>query len=220
MKMTNRGNQIIYKVWAPFYDMLAGRIYQSGRRQVLAKLNLQPGENLLLVGVGTGVDLPYIPADVQATGVDLSPDMLRKAEAKRPLSPAEITLLEADATQMPLDDNTFDAAVLNLILAVVPDPVACWQETLRVLKPGGRLVIFDKFVPEDGQVSGFRRLLNQVTMLIGTDINRKFSDIVGETAVTIFSDEPSMFGGQYRVIVVQSAPEFPLGDPNEQRISH
>ena len=215
MKMTNRGNQIIYKVWAPFYDAVATPFYRSGRRQALAKLNLQPAENVLLVGVGTGADLPDIPSGVLATGVDLSPEMLRKAEAKRPFSPASITLIQADATDMPLDDDSFETAVLNLILAVVPDPVACWQETLRIVKPGGRIVIFDKFVPEDGSVNGFRRLINQVAMLMGTDITRKLSDIVDETGATIVSDEPSMFGGQYRVIVVQSAPQFSFGDLNE-----
>ena len=51
MKMTNHGNQRIYKMWAPFYDALAGRLYQSGRRQAVAKLNLQAGDNVLLVGV-------------------------------------------------------------------------------------------------------------------------------------------------------------------------
>lgn len=209
MKMTNRGNQLIYKVWAPFYDALAGRLYRPGRRQALAKLDLQAGENVLIVGVGTGADLPDIPAGVEVVGVDLSPGMLRKAEAKRPLSPAEITLIQADATQMPLDDDSFETAVLNLILAVVPDPIACWQETLRVVKPSGRIVIFDKFVPEDGNVNSFRRLLNQIAMLMGTDITRKLSDIVDETEVSIIRDEPSMFGGQYRVIVVQFAPEFP-----------
>jgi len=213
MKMTNRGNQMIYKIWAPFYDALAGRLYQSGRRQALAKLDLQSGENVLFVGVGTGADLPDIPAEIDVTGVDLSPDMLKKAEEKRPLSPAEITLIQADATQMPLDDDSFETAVLNLILAVVPDPVACWQETLRIVKPGGRIVIFDKFVPEDGNINSFRRLLNQIAMLMGTDITRKLSDIVDETEVTIINDEPSMFGGQYRVIVVQSAPQFSIGRP-------
>jgi ubiquinone/menaquinone biosynthesis C-methylase UbiE len=213
MKMTNRGNQLIYKVWAPFYDALAGRLYRSGRRQALAKLDLQAGENVLLVGVGTGADLPDMPAGVQVTGVDLSPDMLRKAAAKRPLSPATITLIQADATQMPLDDDSFETAVLNLILAVVPDPVACWQETLRIVKPGGRIVIFDKFVPEDSNVNGFRRLINQVAMLMGTDITRKLSDIIGKTETILISDEPSMFGGQYRVIVVQFAPQFSIWRP-------
>ncbi len=87
MKMTNRGNQIIYKVWAPFYDALAGRLYQSGRRQALAQLDLQAGQTVLLVGVGTGADLPDMPAGVQVTGVDLSPEMLYKAEAKRAIFP-------------------------------------------------------------------------------------------------------------------------------------
>jgi ubiquinone/menaquinone biosynthesis C-methylase UbiE len=139
--------------------------------------------------------------------------MLRQAEAKRPFCPASTTLIQADAADMPLADGSFETAVLNLILAVVPDPAAVWRETLRVLKPGGRLVVFDKFVPEDGNVNGLRRLLNQITMLLGTDITRKFSDIVGETAVTILRDEPGMFGGQYRLIVVQSAPQISIGRP-------
>src|SRR5512137_204275 len=82
MKMTNRWNQFIYRLWAPVYDATVGHFFLPGRERAMELLNLQPGERVLLVGVGTGADLPLLPAGVTATGIDLSPDMLAKARQK------------------------------------------------------------------------------------------------------------------------------------------
>jgi hypothetical protein len=62
MKMTNRWNRFIYRLWAPIYDSTVNRIFRPGRKRAMELLDLKPGERVLLVGVGTGADLPLIPA--------------------------------------------------------------------------------------------------------------------------------------------------------------
>jgi phosphatidylethanolamine/phosphatidyl-N-methylethanolamine N-methyltransferase len=83
MKMTNRWNRFIYRMWAPVYDAALGRLFMPGRKRALQLLSAKPGERVLTVGVGTGADLPFLPPGVEAVGIDDSPDML--AEARRRL---------------------------------------------------------------------------------------------------------------------------------------
>lgn len=207
MKLTNRWNRIAYRLWSPVYDGLFDRFFAApGRRRAMEVLDLRPGERALLVGVGTGADLPLLPAGVAVVGLDLSPEMLARAQAKLPLPERDITLVRGDAGTLPLCEGAFDAALLNLILSVVPDGAVCWRETLRALAPGGRIVVFDKFTPDGAAPSMGRRLLNLVTMLFGTDITRRLGDIVAGSQCRITHDEPSLLRGAYRVIVIQPTP--------------
>ncbi len=203
MKMTNTYNRFIYRLWAPIYDATVGGVFQSGRKRAFDILDLQPGERVLLVGVGTGADLPLLPEGVQAVGVDLSPAMLAKARVRLPLPGCEVELLEGDAQKLQVEEAGFDAVVFNLILSVIPDGRACLRENLRALKPGGRAVVFDKFLPDVGQLSFGRRLLNIGSTLFGTDINRRFCDMAQGLDLVITRNEPSIMNGLYRVILIK-----------------
>lgn len=210
MKMTNGWNQFIYCLWAPIYDATVGHFFLPGRKQTIECLNLQPGERVLLVGVGTGADLPLLPQGVQAVGVDLSADMLAKARQKLPLPGREVTLLQGDAQQLWVEDAAFDAVIFNLILSVIPDGAACLRENLRALKPGGRAVVFDKFLPDAGRLTAGRRLLNLGSTLFGTDITRRFGDLARGVAMRVVHDEPSLLHGTYRVILLASKGSNPM----------
>ena len=203
MKMTNRWNQFIYRLWAPIYDSTVNRIFMPGRKRALELLDLQPGERVLLVGVGTGADLPLLPARVDATGVDLSPEMLAQARLKRTSSLVAVKLIQGDAQTLLVDEAAFDAVILNLILSVIPDGNACLRSALRALKPSGRAVIFDKFLPEGKSVSLIRKFLNLFSTLLGTDINRRLSDLMKDCPCEIMHDEPSIAGGMYRVVLLK-----------------
>jgi ubiquinone/menaquinone biosynthesis C-methylase UbiE len=202
MKMTNRWNRFIYRLWAPIYDQTVNRLFIAGRRQAFEVVDVQPGESILLVGVGTGADLPLLPQAVWAVGLDLSLDMLARARTKLPGLHRDVTLVRGDAQAVPLKEASFDVVVLNLILSVVPDARACMQSALRALKPGGRIMIFDKFLPNQGQLTVRRRVLNTFSTVLGTDINRRLSDIVTGSLLAIVRDEPSIMGGMYRVILL------------------
>jgi ubiquinone/menaquinone biosynthesis C-methylase UbiE len=200
MKMSNRWNRIIYHLWAPVYDSTVEHLFARGRRRAMQILDLQPGERVLLVGVGTGVDLPLLPVGVEAVGIDLSPAMLKRAHAKLPLPGRNIKLIQGDAQQLQVNEGSFDAVLFNLILSVIPDGAACLRENLRALKPGGRAVIFDKFLPDDGRLSLRRRLLNLGSTLFGTDITRRFKDLADGCRITVLNQESSLLRGAYRVI--------------------
>ena len=203
MKMTNRWNRFIYRLWAPVYDALVGPLFQPGRVRALRLLDLKPGERILLLGIGTGADLPLLPEGVQAVGVDLSPEMLARARSRLPLIGRRVTLIQADAQNFPIEAGSFDAVVLNLILSVIPDGRACLQLALRALKAGGRAVIFDKFAPEGSRLSPLRRVLNWFSTAFGTDITRRFSDMAAGSGAEVLLEEPSILGGNYRIILLK-----------------
>src|SRR5687768_10945396 len=139
---TNTWNRIRYSAWAPFYDVVTGG-FDRYRRESLARLQLSAGERVLLVGAGTGADLRHIPPSVMAVATDLTPAMLARAgKHQRP----GVYLAIMDGHQLAVRSGSFDAVVLHLILAVIPDPVRCLKEAARVLRPQGRIVVFDKFV--------------------------------------------------------------------------
>jgi ubiquinone/menaquinone biosynthesis C-methylase UbiE len=157
------------------------------------------------VGVGTGADLPLLPQGVRAVGIDLSADMLAKASQKLPLPGREVTLFQGDAQQLLVEEAAFDVVIFNLILSVIPDGAACLLENLRALKPCGRAVVFDKFLPDAGRLTLGRRLLNLGSTLFGTDITRRFGDLAQSVNTQIVHDEPSLMHGTYRVILLATS---------------
>lgn len=205
MKMSNRWNKFIYRLWAPVYDATVNHIFIPGRKRAMEVLALQPGERVLLVGIGTGADIPLLPEGVHATGIDISPDMLARARQKLPLPGRVVNLIRGDAQQLLVDEAGYDAVIFNLILSVIPDGAACLRENLRALKPGGRVVVFDKFLPDQGRLTPGRRLLNLGSTLFGTDITRRFGDLAAGVTLQVLCDEPSLLRGAYRVILLRKS---------------
>jgi phosphatidylethanolamine/phosphatidyl-N-methylethanolamine N-methyltransferase len=220
MKLTNNWNRFIYCLWSPIYDPLFDRyLVSKARKRSIGVLDLKGSERVLIPGVGTGVDLPLLPEGVRVLGIDLSPDMLAQARRKLPLSGREIELREGDVQVRQAESAAFDAAILHLILSVAPDGAACFRETLRALRPGGRMIIFDKFRPEEGKLTAGRRLFNVFSTIMGTDVTRRLSDLIpaspvsrgqarGQAAgagVRILHEEPSLLGGAYRIVLMEKS---------------
>jgi phosphatidylethanolamine/phosphatidyl-N-methylethanolamine N-methyltransferase len=200
--MNDERNQTIYQLWAPIYDKVMGSFAGKARRHAIELLDLQPGERVLLSGVGTGLDLSHLRADVKAIGIDLSPAMLHKAREKT--IGRDVTLCEMNAQALEFPNDSFDVVILNLILSVVPDGAVAFHEAWRVLRPGGRVVIFDKFATEGETISALRRWVGKIISLFGTDPNRYLSDIIGGTPdLTLECNEPSLLHGQYRIVLLQ-----------------
>lgn len=203
MRMNNRWNRFVYRAWAPIYDTVLERLFSAGRRRAMELIGLRAGERVCFVGIGTGSDLRHLPKGVEAIGVDLSEAMLARAGRKLPVAGCEIELRVGDAQALPLEDEAFDALVLNLVLSVVPDPIRCMSEAVRVLRPGGRIVVFDKFLPDGSQAAWGRKVANVVSTALGTDINRRLGDIVVGLPCEMVHDEPSILGGMYRVVLLR-----------------
>jgi len=207
MNLTNRWNGIVYGLWSPIYDLLLEGFFRKGRERAIEVIDLKPGERVLLIGVGTGADLMLLPEGVKAVGIDLSAPMLSRARSRLPLKGRAIELYEGDAQALNVESSSFDAVILNLILSVVPDPSACMREAMRALRPGGRAVIFDKFLPDGTNPVLKRRIANSISKIFGTDINRRLGDIVAGLSCELIKDEPSLLNGMYRVILLKLTPK-------------
>jgi len=142
--------------------------------------------------------------------------MLAKAHRKLPLADREVTLVQGEALKLLAGQSGYEAAILNLILSVIPDAAACLSATLRALKPGGRVVIFDKFLPDEGKPTLFRRATNLFSTILGTDINRRFADIRHNSMCNVLHDEASIGKGLYRIILLQNEAETGLA-PGRKR---
>ena len=201
---TNEGLRRAYTVWAIFYDAVV-RFLRGSRRRSLALLDLQKGDSLLIVGCGTGADFEFLPADVEVTAVDLTPAMLRRAAAK--VGDRRIRLLEMNAMDLLLPDNSFDKTVLHLIVAVVPDPVRTLQEAERVTKPNGLLVVLDKFWNRPEPPPLLLRVANALLGGYVTAVNRNFHRLMAGTSLQVLREIPLGFGGLYWLYLLRKPPE-------------
>jgi phosphatidylethanolamine/phosphatidyl-N-methylethanolamine N-methyltransferase len=201
---TNAWNRIRYTLWAPIYDVV-GRRFDGRRRTSLALLALEPGERVLIVGAGTGADLAYVPHGCVTVATDLTPAMLRRA---RPRLRDGMHLAIMDGQRLGVRSGSYDAVVLHLILAVIPDAARCLGEAARVLRPGGRIVVFDKFA-RTARPTPALRLVNLVTRTLVTDVTRRFEDILERSgaALQVEVDEPALLQGLFRHILLRKVED-------------
>ena len=197
---TNAGLRRAYTVWAAFYDVVV-RFLRGSRRRSFALLSPQPGDRILLVGCGTGSDFEFLPPDAEATAIDLTPAMLRRAAAK--IGGRRIRLLEMDAMALQFPADTFDKTVLHLILAVVPDPGRTLREAERVTRPEGLLVVLDKFWNRPAPPPLFLRIANALLGEYVTAVNRNFPALLAQTSLEMVREIPLGFGGLYLLYLLR-----------------
>jgi phosphatidylethanolamine/phosphatidyl-N-methylethanolamine N-methyltransferase len=198
---TNRWNRIRYTLAAPVYDAVAR--FNGARSRSVAGLRLQAGERILISGAGTGSDLDFIPAGVAVSAIDITPAMVARFERRAARLGRRVDVRVGDAARLPFASDSFDAVVLHLILAVAPDPVAVLREAERVLRPGGRIAVFDKWSPDGRPPSLLRRTVNLVTSVAATDITRRFGELVEGTDLRVEAREPADFGGLFEIALLR-----------------
>jgi ubiquinone/menaquinone biosynthesis C-methylase UbiE len=120
--------------------------------------------DVLEVAVGTGRNLPFYPAEVTVTGVELSPAMLDIARTRAAELGREVELREADAEDLPFADGSFDTVVCTLSLCTIPDHARAIAEMARVLRPGGRLLLLDHIGSRWWPVWAVQRLIDVFTV--------------------------------------------------------
>ena len=191
-----------YTLVAPFYDAFLTAATRGPRKRSLAPLAGGPPRDVLVLGVGTGLDLPHLPPQHRYVGLDLTAAMLMRA--RRRTAGLHFAVLRGDAQRLPFQDGSFDAAVLHLILAVVPAPTLCLAEAARVLRPGGQLLIFDKFLRR-GE-GGWKRLLNPLTRRVATRLDVVFEDVLDTVSgLKLTADEAALVSGWFRLIRLEKS---------------
>lgn len=126
----------------------------------------------LLVAVGTGLDLQYFPDGHDLVGVDISEKMLEKAKEKVN-SRIKTDLIQADVHNLGFADDAFDTVVTSCTFCSVPDPVMGLREVRRVLKPGGRLIMFEHVRSDIFWMGPMMDLMTKVSRRFGPDLNRR-----------------------------------------------
>jgi phosphatidylethanolamine/phosphatidyl-N-methylethanolamine N-methyltransferase len=197
---TNAWNRARYTFWSPFYDRIAS--FGKQRRRSIALLDLKPGESVLLSGAGTGADLEYLPRGVHITAVDITPAMIERTANRAQRLGVAVIAEVADAQQLPYADNSFDAVVLHLIVAVAPDGGRVLSEAARVLRPGGKAVVFDKFVADGAAPTVARRLLNVITSTLFSDVTRQLGPMVHMAGLHEVRREPAGLGGRFEIALL------------------
>lgn len=201
-------DRLRYTVWAPAYDAIVGAAgFESARRLSIDRLGLDRGNRVLMVGAGTGLDLDLLPSGVEVTAIDVTPAMLRQLERRAARTDRSVTARIMDARQLEFPDSAFDAVVMHLILAVMPEPELGLREAARVLKPGGRIAVFDKFVDDAGRPSPKRRLLNTIAKPLFSDLTRRLGPMIAGSPLVVVHDDRAGFGGAYRVVTLEKSVE-------------
>ena len=158
----------VYAKISSVYDFFFGPTLHAGRLAAIRRLPLGPGDEVLEVGIGTGINAPLYPRDCRVTGIDFSPSMLEKAEsrvASRRLS--NVRLLQMDAADMQFPDNSFDIVFAPYVISVVHDPIKVAKEMRRVCRPGGHFVILNHFLSSNPILSRAERLISPLTVHVG-----------------------------------------------------
>jgi len=158
----------VYEKLATVYDFTFGPVLHPGRVDAIERMGIRPGDRVLEVGVGTGINAALYPRDCSVTGIDLSSPMLEKArERVARKGVRNVRLLQMDAANLKFGDDTFDIVYAPYVISVVPDPVAVTREMCRVCRPGGRIVILNHFRSRNALMAWIERMISPFTVHIG-----------------------------------------------------
>ncbi len=174
-----------YAILSPVYDLLFDKIFHPGRVAAVNLLQIEPGDRVLEVGVGTGLNLPLYPRDCSVTGIDISVEMLRKARQRaKELGRTKVTLSVMDASNLEFPDDTFDRVLATYVISAVPDPVKTLLEMRRVCKSGGHVVILNHFRSENPVLGALEWMVAPVCTRIGFKTDLKLKPLLERAGIS------------------------------------
>src|SRR5580765_3030915 len=184
----------VYENIAWAYDLIFGPSLHPGRVQAIQRMGIAPGDRVLEVGVGTGINAGLYPRDCSVTGIDLSAPMLEKAReriARKGIR--NVRLLEMDAADLKFATDTFDIVYAPYLISVVPDPVAVVREMRRVCRPGGRIIILNHFRSTNPIVATLERMISPLTVHIGFTADLDLHGVLAQAQLQPLSIEKVSF---------------------------
>ena len=169
----------LYSDLSGFYDHVFTRVFARRIDQVVRRLGIPPGARVLEVGIGTGLSLNAYPSHCRVTGIDISSEMLERAEQKKdPVRHRHIELRQMDAMQMDFADDTFDFVTAFHVVTVVPDPQRLVEEMTRVCKPDGQVVIINHFSSPRRMIRGVVNMVDPLTRKLGWSTRLSLDEVL------------------------------------------
>ncbi|MBV9290764.1 MAG: class I SAM-dependent methyltransferase [Hyphomicrobiales bacterium] len=182
-----RTAEAAYGRWAPVYDLIFDLPFHAGRLAAAraAGAAAGPGGEILVIGVGTGLELPLLPRNTRVTGIDISAPMLRAARARvERKGLAQVKGLHVmDAAKLEFPARAFDVTLAPYVMSVLPDPRGALDEAWRVLKPGGSLVVMNHFAASGGVRATIERRMERAAAWLGWHPNFPYAAVGGWIAV-------------------------------------
>jgi phosphatidylethanolamine/phosphatidyl-N-methylethanolamine N-methyltransferase len=184
--MQETSTRKIYDVHAMFYDATFGRLVRRRIERAIHHMNIQPGDRVLDLGIGTGVSMNFYPRHANLVGVDLSGGMLREARKKiREQGLDRFFVFQANALQLPFADSTFDHLFISHVISVLSDPVMLVREAQRVAKPGARIVIVNHFQSTNRFIALVEKWLCPLCTKLGWRSDLALQDLIRNTGVEV-----------------------------------
>ncbi|MDP2903221.1 MAG: methyltransferase domain-containing protein [Methylovulum sp.] len=176
MKPDSANIQKRYDRIAPYFEMIEavmeGLFFKSWRKRLWDKVD-QEGQHILEIGVGTGKNFDYYPANARITAIDFSPQMLKQAALKRDRKQVAVELEVMDVQALYFADNSFDTVIASFVFCSVPLPLKGLKELYRVCKPGGQVLLLEHVLSSRPVLAWIMNLFNPlVVRLVGANINR------------------------------------------------
>jgi phosphatidylethanolamine/phosphatidyl-N-methylethanolamine N-methyltransferase len=180
----------VYDKLAKVYDVFFGPVLHPGRLLALERMSIAPGDRVLEVGVGTGINAALYPHNCHVIGIDFSASMLEKARervSRKGLS--HVRLIEMDAAALKFADESFDIVYAPYLVNCVSDPLTVVREMRRVCKPGGKIVILNHFRSANPVLSRVDRALSPLTVHIGFKSDLDLPGFLAQTGLRPISIE-------------------------------
>ena len=202
----------VYDKLAIVYDFIFGPSLHRGRVQAIQRMGIKPGDRILEVGVGTGINVLLYPADCQVVGIDLSAPMLEKARERVARKGVRgVRLLEMDAADMKFPDGAFDIVYAPYLISVVPDPVRVAHEMHRVCRPGGKVIVLNHFRSPNPILSRIERLISPLTVHVGFKADLDLPGFLAQANLSPVSIEKVNFPRIWSLVTcIKEAPATPL----------
>ncbi|HME42467.1 MAG TPA: methyltransferase domain-containing protein [Syntrophorhabdales bacterium] len=151
----------IYGQYSSVYDLIFSHLFSPRIKLGLSKSDIQEGDRVLEVGVGTGISLGLYPESCTVVGVDVTRKMLEKAQEKKAAMQLDnVQLLEMDGENLTFADDSFDHSVAAFVVTVVPNPEKMVAEMKRVTKKDGNIVILNHFCANNGILLKLEKLFS------------------------------------------------------------
>jgi len=164
-----------------FANLGIERRYGEYKRMLFTKCR----GKVLLVAAGTGLDFPYFPKGLEITAIDFSPKMVEKAKEKSGAYTGKLEVVEADVMNLDFPDESFDTVATSCTFCSVPDPVKGLKEIHRVLKPDGRLLMFEHVRAGNILLGAMMDIATPIFKKFGPEFNRRTGDNIRKAGFII-----------------------------------